>query len=135
MERILQSFHSIVKLSSSKFNDTHSKPQEDQYQYQRDVVAISHRKFIRMMLAIALDIPLFQAFTTLQQRNGCMNILDISTTETITWVASQSKLFLGSRRQLQLNNGHDFQMILPKINVIKVDDNRHLDGYISQQQK
>jgi len=131
MGRILQSFHSIVQLSSSKFNDTHTKTQEDQHrQYQRDVVAISHRKFIRMVLAIALDIPLFQAFTTLQQRNGCMNILDISTTETITWVASQSKLFLGSRRQLRLNNGHDFQMILPKINVIKVDDNRHLDGYI-----
>jgi hypothetical protein len=83
-----------------------------------------------MMLAIALDIPLFQAFTTLQQRNGCMNILDISTTETITWVASQSKLFLGSQRQRQLSNGHDFQMVLPKINVIKVDDYRHLDGYL-----
>jgi hypothetical protein len=123
MERIVHSFHSFVTLSKSNG----SKNQKQQKSM--DIVAISHRKFIRMMLAIALDIPLFQAFTTLQERNGCLNILDISTTENITLVASQSKLFLGGRRNL-LSNDHEFQMIIPKMKVVKVDDMRHLNGYI-----
>jgi len=113
LERIGQSFHSIVKLSGGTSQ-------------RHDLVAVSHGQFLRMMLAVALDVPVFRVFTTMQQMNGCINVLDISTTENVTITGDQCNLFGGPF--LSRLTGEDFNMTLPKINVIRINEIGHLEG-------
>lgn len=114
LNRIEQSFHSFVKLSRTRSRSN----------LQQDIVAVSHGQFIRMMIAVALDMPLFQAFTTVQQKNACINILDISSTENVTIAASNCNLFGGPL--LSRITDDNLTLVLPKINVVCIDETRHL---------
>lgn len=89
-------------------------------------MAVSHGQFIRMMLAVALDMPLFQAFTTIQQKNACINILDISYTEKVTRRAKNCNLFGGPL--LSRITDDNLTIVLPKISVVCIGETRHLQG-------
>jgi broad specificity phosphatase PhoE len=112
LNRIENSFNSFVEMTSSK--------------PRRDIVAVSHGQFIRMMLAVALDMPLFQAFTTIQQKNACINILDISYTEKVTRRAKNCNLFGGPL--LSRITDDNLTIVLPKISVVCIGETRHLQG-------
>jgi len=88
------------------------------------IVAVSHGTFLRMMLATALDMPLFQT-AMIHQQNGCINVLDISKTEYSVIETSKCNLFGGSLLS-RLEN--DFSFVLPKVNVIRINEVRHLEG-------
>mmetsp|Transcript_29403 Transcript_29403/g.42064 ORF Transcript_29403/g.42064 Transcript_29403/m.42064 type:complete len:213 (+) Transcript_29403:2-640(+) len=120
LERIAQSFHSFVHLTTAK---------SENHQPYHAVVAVSHSSFLRMMLATALDIPLFQAFTTMPQMNGCINVLDISTTENTTMVATNCSLFPSSLYR-HSDVRCDFSIVLPKIRVIRINEISHLEGLL-----
>lgn len=115
LNRIEHSFHSFVKISRTNS----SKPR-------RDIVAVSHGQFIRMMLAVALDMPLFQVFTTVQQKNACINILDISFTEKVTRRAKNCNLFGGPF--LSQITDDNLTIVLPKITAVCIGETRHLHG-------
>jgi len=121
LERIANSFHSFVHLTTAKIDNNH--------QPYHAVVAVSHSSFLRMMLATALNIPLLQAFTTMPQMNGCINVLDISTTENITMVATNCNLF-SPRWDRPSSVRCDFSIVLPKIRVIRINEISHLEGLL-----
>ena len=90
------------------------------------IVAVSHGTFLRMLLATALDMPLYQT-VMMRQANGCINVLDISTTEKVTIETSKCKLFGGS---LLSRLEEDFTFVLPKVTVVRINEIRHLEGLI-----
>jgi broad specificity phosphatase PhoE len=86
-------------------------------------IVVSHSTYLRMMLALAMDIPLTQA-ASLEQKNCCVNVLDVSMTETRD-VTSKSNLFTVNSIVPQ-----DFQLKIPRVNVVRVNEFNHLNGLV-----
>ena len=84
-------------------------------------IAISHSTYLRMMLALVMDMPLLQA-ASFEQKNCCVNVLDVSIKE-MRKVNNYSNLF--GVNSLVPN---DFELIVPLVKVIKVNEVDHLAG-------
>ena len=56
--------------------------------------AVSHSTFLRMLLATLLDISLGEA-ALLEQRNGCINVLDVNVEGMTETIGPKSNLFGG----------------------------------------
>lgn len=89
------------------------------------VIAVSHSTYLRMMLALVLDIPLSQA-ATMEQKNCCINVLDVSLVETKE-VNSKSNLFAGVGGMNPIVP-QDFQLTIPRVDVVRMNEKQHLIG-------
>jgi broad specificity phosphatase PhoE len=87
------------------------------------VVAVAHSTYLRMLLATMLDIPLAQA-ATLEQKNGCINVLDLRR-DGATRVVGPKSTVLGGRLSSAPRN---FGLEIPKGTVVRVNEKRHLEG-------
>jgi broad specificity phosphatase PhoE len=83
------------------------------------VMAISHSTYLRMLLAIVLEMPLGEA-ATLVQKNGCVNVIDFSRKEAFLRIGSNSHMFYKTAPP-------DFKLHVPKGNVIRINETRHLN--------
>ena len=86
------------------------------------IIAVSHSVFLRTLLALAMDIPLFEA-SVLQQTNGCINVLDLDPKKKFKRIGNKSNLYLGT-------GPRDFAIEIPHVNVIRVNEKRHLAGLV-----
>jgi broad specificity phosphatase PhoE len=84
------------------------------------VIAVTHSAYLRIFLSLALELPLVEA-ATLEQKNCCVNVLDLSLTETVT-IDAKAKVF-GGRLSMAPN---DFILEFPKTKVIVMNEIRHL---------
>jgi len=88
------------------------------------VVAISHSTYLRLLLCMVMDMPLSQV-AFLEQKNGCINVLDIRIRNgTDQSVGSKSKMF-GGKMSLAPS---DFHLTIPEIDVVRINEKRHLIG-------
>ena len=84
------------------------------------VVVVTHSTYLRMLLSLALDVSLFDA-ASFDQKNCCINVLDMSITEKKE-ITSKSKV-LGGNLSVAKN---DESFIIPKTSVIRMNEDRHL---------
>ena len=89
------------------------------------VIAVSHSTYLNLILALVLDIPLVQA-ATLEQKSCCINVLDVSLLETRD-VNSKSNLF---SNDLNPTVSQDFQLKIPRVDVVRMNENQHLTGLV-----
>ena len=85
----------------------------------KSVVAVSHSTFIKMLLCLIQNDPLSKALT-IEQTNGCINVLDISLQNDNQTKVNLSKLFGATI------NDDNFKLTIPNINVVRLNENRHL---------
>ena len=86
------------------------------------VLAVSHSTYLRTLLGAVMDVSLAKA-ATMEQKNGCINVLDVNIEGTTTLLGPKSGLFGGS-----LSPVSDFELVLPETHVIRMNEYRHLDG-------
>eukprot|EP00978_Attheya_sp_CCMP212_P024001 scaffold74699_cov49-Attheya_sp.AAC.1 len=86
------------------------------------ILAVSHSTFLRMLLALVMNISLAEA-ALLEQRNGCINVLDISMTSKHRLPLDQTKLFLPVGMTKPSGN-----LDIPSTRVVRVNEIRHLTG-------
>ncbi len=87
-------------------------------------IAVTHSTYLRMLLALVLDISLIEG-AALTQNNCCINVLDLSMNETCT-VGPKSNVFGGILSQAP----DDFSLTFPKVKVIRRNENRHIKDLI-----
>ena len=88
------------------------------------VVAVAHSAYLRMMLALVQDdLPLAKVVAQ-SQANANVNVLDIDVKATMTRNA-KSSLFGGP---FLSQAPKDFSLIIPKTNVVRINEIRHLEG-------
>lgn len=86
-------------------------------------VAVSHSTYLRMLLALAMDVPLSDA-AAIEQKNCCINVLDVSIKEKRD-VGPKSNLF-----GLASIVPEDFSLNIPCVNVVKINEMQHLQGLL-----
>mmetsp|Transcript_1316 Transcript_1316/g.2823 ORF Transcript_1316/g.2823 Transcript_1316/m.2823 type:complete len:439 (-) Transcript_1316:849-2165(-) len=86
------------------------------------VLAVSHSTYLRTLLGAVMDVPLVLAASA-EQRNGCINILDVNFEGITTTLGPKSGIFGGS-----LSIVKDFNLPLPQTNVVRTNEYRHLEG-------
>jgi broad specificity phosphatase PhoE len=106
LARIEKSLQDLAKSASNASN--------------RCVAAIAHSTFLKILLATAQNIPLAQV-AMLEQKNCCVNVLDLSTKQAIN-LASRSELLGGPLSLAPL----EFTLSIPKTAVIRMNEKRHL---------
>ncbi len=89
----------------------------------KSIVAVSHSTFIKMLLCMIQNDPLSKALT-IDQTNGCINVLDISLLNDNKKKVNLSKLFGTTIKD------ENFALTLPNINVIRLNEHRHLHGLL-----
>ena len=90
-------------------------------------IAFSHSTYLRILLALVMDVPLVNA-ATLEQKNCCINVLDVSTKEKRD-VGPQSNLFGVSSSSSVAPQ--DFSLRIPYVEVVRVNEIQHLNGLLS----
>ena len=88
----------------------------------RPVLAVSHSTYLRTLLGALTDTSLAKA-VTIEQKNGCINVLDVNVEGATTMLGPKSGLFGGSLSQVS-----DFELIYPETHVIRTNEYRHLEG-------
>jgi broad specificity phosphatase PhoE len=89
------------------------------------VAAVAHSAFIRMFLALVQgNLPLATAVATQNQANANINVLDVDMSATVERNA-KSILFGG---MLASQAPNDFALVIPKTNVLRTNEIRHLKG-------
>lgn len=88
----------------------------------KSVMAVSHSTYLRMLLAMVIDVPLLQA-ASFEQKNCCINVLDVSWKETME-ISYKSNIFGGGLSMAP----RDFHLTIPKVQIIRMNEIRHLDG-------
>jgi broad specificity phosphatase PhoE len=88
----------------------------------RSVFAVSHSTYLRILLALVMDVPLLQA-ASFEQKNCCINVLDISLKEMMN-VTPKSNIF-GGRLSMAPS---DFCLTIPKVQVVRMNEVGHLEG-------
>ena len=88
-------------------------------------MAVSHSTYLRMLLAVLLNIPLAQA-ATLTLINGCINVVDFKKDGRTRVIASKSRIFGGPFSQAP----SDFKLAVPRGDVVRVNEDRHLVGLL-----
>ena len=89
------------------------------------IAAVSHSTFLRMLLAVTLDISLLEA-SSLTQVNGCINVLDVDISEPSKVVGPQSNMFGGKLSFAPKDTAFTF----PSVEVVRVNETRHLVGIV-----
>ncbi len=87
-------------------------------------VAFSHSTYLRMLLALVMDVPLVNA-ATLEQKNCCINVLDVSTLDKRI-VGPKSNLF----GALSSVAPQDFSLTIPYAVAVRVNEVQHLNGLV-----
>ena len=96
-------------------------------QYQcTSLVAVSHSMYLRMLLALVMDVPLVQVPRHLE--NGCINVLDLDGTYRIMGPKS---MVLGGPALSQAPAS--FQLKIPTATVVRINEHRHLEGLLENQ--
>ena len=85
------------------------------------VLAVSHSTYLRTLLGAVMDVSLAKAATT-EQKNGCINVLDINVEGVTAKLGPKSGLFGGS-----LSPVSDFELVLPETHMIRMNEFRHLE--------
>lgn len=111
---------SVLQRAASSLTCLLQKAQE---QNVGSIVAISHSAFLRTLLCISMDTPLLKA-AILPQANGCINILDLYPTKKPKLIGSKSNLFIGGL------GPSDFELEIPHLEVIRINEKRHLSGLL-----
>ena len=86
------------------------------------VLAVSHSTYLRTLLGAIMDVSLAKA-ATMEQKNGCINVLDINVEGATAKLGPKSGLFGGS-----LSPVSDFDLVLPETHIIRMNEYRHLEG-------
>ena len=86
------------------------------------VLAVSHSTYLRTLLGAIMDISLAKA-ATMEQKNGCINVLDINVEGATAKLGPKSGLFGSS-----LSPVSDFDLVLPETHIIRMNEFRHLEG-------
>lgn len=86
------------------------------------VLAVSHSTYLRTLLGAIMDVSLAKA-ATMEQKNGCINVLDINVEGATAKLGPKSGLFGGS-----LSPVTDFELLLPETHIIRMNEFRHLEG-------
>ena len=90
----------------------------------RSVAVVSHSTYLRMLLSLVLDTSLLEA-ASMEQKNCCVNVLDVSLKE------KREVLFnspvLGGKLSLA---PRDFRLVIPKATVVRMNEIRHLEGLL-----
>jgi len=89
------------------------------------IVAVSHSTFLRILLAVCLDKPLLEA-ATIEQKNGCINVIDVDPGGPLIKISQNSNIFGGS---LSLAP-QETEFFRPSLKVIRVNEYRQLKGLI-----
>lgn len=88
------------------------------------VVAVSHSTYLRMLLSTVMNIPLAQG-AMLEQKNGCINVLDVNIKRPMKELGPKSELFGG-----KLSMARDFSLAIPETKIVRVNEIRHLHGLV-----
>ena len=87
------------------------------------VLAISHSSFLRVLLAMVMDMRLDEATRVLSQDNGCINVLDMdSSASGMRRVGRECKLLGGAQSRAPAT----FSLAVPKTNIVRINEIRHL---------
>lgn len=81
-------------------------------------VAVTHSTFLRILLAMVLDISLFEA-ASLSVVNGGVSVIDVPRSLGTKRLGKKSKLFSGL-------NLEDVDLEVPLCHVIRINETRHL---------
>lgn len=111
MQRVEQTLNSVVNISKDRRVD--------------EMAAVAHSTYIRMLLAVVQDVPLAQA-STLEQKNCCINVIDLPTNGVSRSVNGNSAVFGGLISRCPV----DYMFSVPAARVVKVNEKRHLDGLL-----
>lgn len=87
-------------------------------------IAVTHSTYLRILLCVVLEISLFEA-ASLEQKNCCINVLDVSLKETVK-ISSKSDVF-GGRLSMAPK---DFNLEFPRAHVIRMNEISHLDSLL-----
>jgi len=82
-------------------------------------VAVTHSTYLRMLLALALDVPLLEV-ATYAVVNGGVSVIDIPTNVETRRLGKKSRLFSGPLQQ------EGFELDVPICHVIRINEARHL---------
>jgi broad specificity phosphatase PhoE len=95
------------------------------------VAAVTHSTYLRMLLAVAQEQPLLLASTT-EQKNGCINVVDIRTDGSAKFIGPNSRLFTTAAAGLVGGKGapSDFGLTIPVCQVVRINEKRHLGGLV-----
>jgi broad specificity phosphatase PhoE len=85
-------------------------------------LAVSHSTYLRTLLGAIMDVSLAKA-ATMEQKNGCINVLDINVEGATAKLGPKSGLFGGS-----LSPVTDFELVLPETHIKRMNEFRHLEG-------
>jgi len=88
------------------------------------VLAVSHGVYLRMVLAVAMEVSLLRA-SGFKQNNCCVNVLDVDLDERTT-IGANSAIFGGG---LSLAP-KDFEVTIPRVDVVRVNEVRHLSDML-----
>lgn len=88
------------------------------------VVAVSHSTYLRMLLSTVMNIPLAQG-ALLEQKNGCINVLDVNLDKPMKELGPKSELLGG-----KLSMAREFSLSIPETKVVRVNESRHLQGLL-----
>lgn len=87
-------------------------------------IAVSHSTYLRVLLAMAMDISLIEA-GTMSVNNCSIHVLDLDCKETRQ--ITQSSNIFGGKFSLAPN---DFSVTLPIVKVVRLNEIRHLSGLL-----
>lgn len=88
------------------------------------VAAVAHSTYLRMLLAVAQEQPLLLA-STMEQKNCCVNVLDLKADGSTKTIGPRSRLFTGGPL-LVSNAPSDFRLTVPQCKVVRINEKRHL---------
>jgi broad specificity phosphatase PhoE len=91
----------------------------------RSIAVVSHSTYLRMLLSLVLEVPLLEAAATFDQKNCCINVLDVSLTEKMH-ILPKSKVFGGKLSAAP----NDFTLAIPRTSVVRMNEIRHLEGLL-----
>ena len=89
------------------------------------VAAVTHSRYIRMLLAVVLDESLAESIAS-QQANCCINVLDMKADGSHREAGPKSPLVGGPLSFAP----EDFSLLVPAGNAIRVNECRHLQDLL-----
>ncbi|KAL7563297.1 hypothetical protein ACA910_016657 [Epithemia clementina (nom. ined.)] len=89
----------------------------------RCIAAVAHSVYLRVLLAIVQDQPLFQA-STMEQKNACINVVDFNVNPAVPMkkIDANNNLFGRSLSRAP----RDFELEVPHGKVLRLGEKRHL---------
>ena len=87
-------------------------------------IAVTHSTYLRILLCLVLDVPLVES-ASFDQRNCCINVLDINVKEMRT-VGPKANIFGGKLSVAP----RDFSLTVPSGVVVRMNEIRHLEGLL-----